>query len=118
MLEGIEILSQSEIMQRSLWAKFAFSFFIGFTFIGLILMVVFAVVYNENYVTVSAGFLIFGFVCALILCAIDPEEPSGRYEYKVLINEDVSFTDLYEKYDVVGQEGLIWTLKDKEPKDD
>ena len=118
MLEGIEILSQSDIMQRPLWANFAFYFCIGFTFIGLILMVVFAVVYNTNYLTVSACILIFWFVCALILCSIDPEEPSGRYEYKVLINEDVSFTDLYEKYDVVGKEGLIWTLKDKEPKDD
>ena len=118
MLEGIEVLSQSDIMQRPLWANFAFYFCMGFIFIGLILMVVCVVVDNTNYLTVSAGILIFGFVCVLILCFIDPEEPSGRYKYKVLINEDVSFTDLYDKYDVVGQEGLIWTLKDKEPKDD
>lgn len=40
--------------------------------------------------------------------------PTGKYEYKVLINEDYLFVDFYDKYEVVGRDGKIWILHDKD----
>lgn len=40
-------------------------------------------------------------------------EESGRYEYECIINDDVSFKELYDKYEIVEQNGKIWTIRDK-----
>ena len=42
------------------------------------------------------------------------QKPTGRYQYEVTIDESVSMTDVHEKYKVMGQEGKIWILEDKE----
>ena len=49
----------------------------------------------------------------MILGAIDPQELTGKYEYKVTIDDTVSMTEFYEKYKVIEQEGEIWTIRDK-----
>lgn len=38
-------------------------------------------------------------------------------EYKVTISDTVSFKDLYEKYEIVKQEGEIYTIREKPTKD-
>ena len=48
--------------------------------------------------------------------SVNATKPTGKYEYEVLLSEDVSFTELYKKYEVVEQRGKIWVLKDKEDK--
>ena len=40
--------------------------------------------------------------------------PSGRLEYQVIISDDYSAKDLYEKYEVIKTEGKIWYIQDKE----
>lgn len=42
---------------------------------------------------------------------------TGRYRYEVTIDDTVSFNELQEKYDVIEQNGKIWTLEDKEVKE-
>lgn len=37
-------------------------------------------------------------------------------EYKVTISDTVSFKDLYEKYEIVKQEGEIYTIREKPAK--
>ena len=39
--------------------------------------------------------------------------PSGRNSYKVILEKDYDVNQLYEKYNVIGQTGLIWELEDK-----
>ena len=45
------------------------------------------------------------------------DTPTGRYEYKVILDETYPATQLYENYEVVGQDGKIWIIQDKESKD-
>ena len=118
MLEGIEILSQIEIMKNPDWTSLFCFIVVVFIFLGLILTNG-GLISDNKQLTICAACFTFGlFIAALIIIGLTQKEPSGRYEYKVLLDEDVSFTEIYEKYGVVGQEGLIWTLNDKEPKDD
>lgn len=60
---------------------------------------------------VCTGIVIISIIC---VSAFGKTEPSGRYQYEVTIDDSVSFTELYEKYDVIEQKGKIWILEDKE----
>lgn len=43
---------------------------------------------------------------------------TGRYEYKVTIDDSVSMVEFLEKYEIVSQEGKIYTIRDVEAQDD
>lgn len=58
-----------------------------------------------------AVFIIYGVSTLLFL---QKEVPTGRYRYECTIDEDTSFAEVCEKYDVVEQKGDIWILEDKE----
>ena len=45
-----------------------------------------------------------------------PKVETGRQEYMVQFNDDISFVEIYDKYDVIEQRGDIWTIQDKEIK--
>lgn len=45
-------------------------------------------------------------------------EPNGKYEYKVLFDDSVSISQVLEKYEIVNQEGLIYTITEREDKND
>ena len=40
--------------------------------------------------------------------------PNGKVRYEVLINEDTSFTEVIEKYNIIEQRGEIFVLEEKE----
>ena len=56
-------------------------------------------------------------ICLLAFVGIiwgAPQVETGRYQYTVLIDDDMPFNKIYEKYEVVGANGKVWTLEDKE----
>ena len=57
---------------------------------------------------IPAG-LIAGTITEKIVAA-----PTGRYEYKVLIDDSASLTEFYEKYDLISVEGQIYIIRDKD----
>lgn len=118
MIEGIELLSQTEIMARPLWAHIIFFGLIGFCIVGVILLIVGVNTCSDTDVEIGVYMIVFAFICMILLAGAFPKKPSGLYRYKVTISEDVSFSDIYDNYDVIGQEGKIWILEDKESKDD
>lgn len=62
--------------------------------------------------------LIFGIlamVCAgLIFFGISIVKTPPETRYQVLIDESVSMTEFFEKYEIIEQEGKIYTIKEKE----
>ena len=53
------------------------------------------------------------------VCLVTTEEnvvktETGRYEYKVLIEDGVEMKEFYERYNVIEQDGEIWIIEDKE----
>ena len=38
------------------------------------------------------------------------------YKYKVIIDKSVSMIEVYDKYNVIEQDGKIWTIEDKKNK--
>lgn len=115
-MEGIDILNRTMTTDTCGWA--------------LIIMIICASVFVVSSITfiICAGYRCFGIanVCFWVIIAsllallsiaiINPQTGTGRYRYEATIDNSVSFLDLQEKYDVIEQNGKIWTLEDKEVK--
>ena len=116
MIEGIDVLNKTELMTSPLWGLI-------FLVVGCLLLII-GIVLLANGSNYNCGpMFIFGFfACVISVCLIIPAlgntntAPTGRYCYEVTIDDSVSFLDLQEKYDVIEQNGKIWTLEDKEVK--
>lgn len=112
-MEGVTILNKTEIMWLPIPYYFAIPVSIGMILIGLICCGV--LIDEENWWAIMpAAVAILGCCFIVNLATNDPLVPTGRYEYEVLLSEEVSFTELYERYEIVEQRGEIWVLRDKE----
>lgn len=109
----MEILNQSPIMEMdpsyaSLGAKILIAMIIGF----------FATVIcigcdGDISVIVTGGFTMLCLIALTIIVICSPKVPTDRNEYIVKINNDASFVEIYEKYEVVEQKGDVWIIQDK-----
>jgi hypothetical protein len=118
-MEGIEILAQSEIMQSASWTSIMCISGIIMLFIGFVLLIIGVGIEYDVGIVSGCALFVFGAIVALLSVGLSEtyKEPTGRYEYQVIIGENVSFTDIYSNYEVVDQNGLIWTIRDKEVGD-
>lgn len=113
-MKGIEILTKEPILELSktlsiiciiLFAVFIISSICIFVFIGK--------GYYEHIV-IFAIILLVSLSSTIIIQSYT--KPTGRYKYKVTIDKSVSMIEVYEKYNVIEQDGKIWTIEDKKNK--
>lgn len=116
MLEGIEILNQMEITTKAEWISRA-------VIICTVLMIIFgittitAAALNKDIFTIVMFILtVISVIAILIFIILDTKTnvPTGKYEYQVTINDNVSMTEFYEKYEIIKVEGKIYTIREKE----
>ena len=108
MLEGIEVLSKSEIMTTPSW------WWIPAVCI-LIFCIVTGVALSIRYQIDFLSFLfIGGIIVTGIYCLIVSQTVStGEYSYKVTIDDSVSMTEFTERYEILDQDGKIYKIKEK-----
>lgn len=113
MLEGIEVLHQTDIMGPPEWL-------IPVLIIGVVVVWALFVVSTRKvkFLDISMR-LMFGGVCAVFYLLITAGlfwayEPTGRYRYEATIDESVNFTEVYDRFDIIDKRGDIYTLEDKE----
>lgn len=63
---------------------------------------------------VLAGIACLVFIASTIVAVVYEPNYTGRNQYKVLIDDSVSFNEIAENYKIVGQDGDIYILEDKE----
>ena len=114
-MKGIEILTKEPILELSktlsiicmiLFAVFIISLICMFVFIGE--------GYCNKHVAIFAIISLVFLSSTLIIQSYT--KPTGRYKYKVTIDKSVSMIEVYEKYNVIEQDGKIWTIEDKKNK--
>ena len=114
MIEGIRILSQSPI--------FDYTYKHWYVALGGILgaiVLCFVVGILSRDFSMGVFFSIIGCVVGICLGVVAVEATAvktetGRYEYKVLIEDGVEMKEFYERYNVIKQDGEIWVIEDKE----
>lgn len=112
-MEGVTVLNRIDIVGGPVWFVWAI---IGLVFVGALCLAV-GISKPYEWYSVAAG--VMAILCVLgifilIIISDEIQKPTGRYQYEVIIDDTVSVTELYEKYEVVEQRGEIWVLKDKE----
>lgn len=111
-MSGMTILTQHPIVeyQGQVWVVLA-----AIAFILTISFLIVALACNSFE---SFGYFIVFLLCFLFFIIIGKvhykQVETGRYEYQVLLDETVDINELASHYDIIGQDGLIWTIQDKE----
>lgn len=91
--------------------------------VGIILYVIFENKYKKFGVIVGntieklfvlAGISCLVFIASTVVAVIYTPNYTGRNQYKVLIDDSVSFNEIAEKYEIVGQDGEVYILNEKE----
>ena len=114
MMEGVIILATEQV--ASAWTFNWLAFIIAF--VCVMLVALFAGLVNDMlyeaalYVVMA----IFGALGGVLFGFILHSPTEYETQYKVTITQDVSMTQFYEVYEIVDQDGLIFTVKEK--KDD
>ena len=113
MMDGITILSQSKIMITPNWTYIITIIF----FITFIVSMIITFSCHHNIIETIFG---ISSICCFILfivglfCMDFIEKPTGKYTYKVTISDEVNFAEFNNKYEIIDQDGLIYTIKEKE----
>lgn len=129
-MKDIEIMEKTEIMSSPEWVVNLLNIFGYITvFVMVIFIIVFfsiSFIYHKKKKFIPTKIfcpLILG-LCSSLICSIIVtvpvyiygniyKVPTGKYEYKVLIEDDTSFKYIYYNYDVITNEDNVWILRDK-----
>ena len=114
---GIDILSSSEVVVDAIYPYRGVA--IGVMFIIAILGIIGGVwlaLKKDFYLFVPLGFSLGIVTGALTGYKIDMANKEEIYQtqYKVTISEEVNFVEFNEKYEIIDQEGKIYTIVEKE----
>lgn len=106
-MEGIEILSQSVCTEFNEIAFFA----CGLLFLSIGFIIDLCIDLSDGFLGMIVGCLVGMFAYAIIFQCIFPVK---FIKYKVVISEEVSMTEFYERYEIIDVDGAIYTIRDKE----
>lgn len=110
-MDGVTILAENAVYELS---KMQLAIVMGlFAACLLCLILGFIFASNPNFVMgciVSFMFILFTAIVCLI--AMKPQTFT-EYEYKVIVNDTVNFNEFQEQYEILGQEGQIYTIRER-----
>lgn len=111
-MNGVEILSSETIYNGILpgWAG-------AIGFIMIIMFVVSAGYFRSDHrplaVTICSVLVACG-VILMTLALVSNKNSINHIEYKVTIDDSVSMNEFLDKYEILDQEGKIYTVKERE----
>ena len=111
-MNGVEILS-SETIYNTILPEWSIGVGLGCGFIFVILMMVSIV--NEH----DIGFIlsIIAIIASIVVAGLGDvtnKNSVDHIEYKVTIDDSVSMNEFLDKYEILDQEGKIYTVKERE----
>lgn len=112
---GVEILNQYEVVATT---YFEWSTFWGILIILTVVAGLIGWLIGACQCETVAGILtgvIMGAILGTMSGAVAACDAPETYttEYQVVISDDVSMVEFYEKYDVINQEGKIFSVREK-----
>lgn len=110
-IDGITVLAQHEITTYvgQIWAVLTGAFMI----ITLGIFIGSLIAESKEGMYIALVFFVLFWTAGIISKTQYKKVETGRYEYQVLIDETVDINEVALHYDIIGQDGLIWTLEDK-----
>ena len=116
-MSGVEILATQEVAVAFCFNWLSFWFTIAMS-MGVCLAIGCLVSMAENDFSLLVAFCIMGAVMGLLLGLafgnVDGKPTEYEKQYKVSITDEVSMNDFLETYEIIGQEGKIYTVREKD----
>jgi uncharacterized protein YacL len=117
-MSGVEILSQETIYET------AFPWWLIFIFagVGLIIGIIITIIHYIDYsffdpadlVIIFLGIILGAWFGTLVMFISEYKTDTiDHIEYKVTIDDSVSMNEFLDKYEIIDQEGKIYTVKEK-----
>lgn len=111
-MTGVEILS-SETIYNSILPEWCIA--IGFILlIGLVIPLSVCLANGKTVWAIICIILMIGSFLATILSDVENKHSINHIEYKVTIDDSVSMNEFLDKYEILDQEGKIYTVKERE----
>jgi hypothetical protein len=113
-MEGIQVLSQSEVYNAGDGGFIGVAIFVVFFIVSIGWF--FLTLSEKEYGKSIAAFfaiLLTGFFVTIGIIASN----KTHVEYKITISDQVKINEFNQKYNVISQEGKIYTITEKERKD-
>lgn len=116
-MTGVEVLAIEEVATGFAfnWQYFWFGI-LGVVIGGFVFGAIYSII-DQDIAGVIAG-SVLGVLCGIILgvalgaeCSIPTEY---EMQYKVIISDEVSMNDFLARYEIIDQEGKIYTVREKE----
>ncbi len=111
-MNGVEILS-SEIIYNTVLPEWCIGVSLGCGFIFVIL----GVISMAKEHCIGCILSILAIVASIVVTGLSDtynKNSIHHIEYKVTIDDSVSMTEFMDKYEIIDQEGKIYTVKEKE----
>lgn len=115
-MNGIEILSTAEVATASAFNwEFAGWLFLGLVAAGVIVGAIFGIVFEDWYVfvVVLATFACVGLMIGTVGGLTEPVPTAYETQYKITVSDEVSMIEFNEKYEIISQEGKIYTVRER-----
>lgn len=113
MMQGVQIINKT-IHEGSVLSPW-FEIGLGLCFIGLLGAAITAILANPKrplvYVIFFGGFLAL-FCSSFVIGSFSPREEITRYY--VIVSDEVNFNEFMDKYKIIDQDGLIYTVEEQE----
>ena len=111
-MTGVEILN-SKIMYNTILPEYwmVIGSILAFT---LICLTVYFYVKFNNWAAILCLILVVISIVIVCLGAISNKNSVDYIEYKITIDDSVSMNEFLDKYEILDQEGKIYTVKEKE----
>ena len=111
-MNGVEILS-SETIYNTILPEWCFIFGLISMFIGVYCTIQLFVDCYENAPWISLA--VTAVLLVITIAGVIPNKNSIHHiEYKVTIDDSVSMNEFLDKYEILDQEGKIYTVKERE----
>ena len=117
-MTGVEILSSAEVVAaRAHWNWINFWIVIGIAFVvASVAGLLFALSEDDMMAFLAmfiAVFIVGGSISGCVVGMNTGEPTAYETHYKVTIDDSVSMNEFLDKYEIINQEGKIYTVKEK-----
>ena len=115
-MQGVEILTSAQVATEyaANWSAFWIAFEIAFGIMFIVGIVISIKDYDWIHIVFgSIAGIIGGSVLGLYACFIFDKPVAYETQYQVTVSDDVSLTEFYEHYEVIDNDGKIFTVREK-----
>lgn len=113
-MNGVEILSSSKIVTEVAFSWLGFLITLCIVFVLFLGIGFFMAPQDNNNIVTGAIFGVrFGIIAGFMMGFIYGTPIEYEMQYKVTISDEVQMNSFFERYEILNQEGKIYTVREK-----